>query len=211
MGLKLKGEHPSDQEPLGGVKNATERRSLERPRDQSPQHSRALVLPRRVLPARRRVQQIMFEDGSRCDCSSACSHVGTCCDDWDELCKVHFGPRTDAAIPCPVPSEPPIASSSGDGSPIRLTFLSHASYPLKLYLLGTTSPALEEIDMGTLFAEGQSLTFDSSDNHAWVVRSFGGVTIMELNSFAKRPQRLTIDIYECDLATAARRLHYGWK
>eukprot|EP00966_Prymnesium_polylepis_P245528 5680221-Prymnesium_polylepis.1 len=64
--------------------------------------------------------------------------------------------------------------------------------------------------MGALGGDGTSLTFETSDAHAWAVRSWGGVKVLELAPHEGRAARTTIDLYECDLSSAARRLHYGW-
>ena len=41
-------------------------------------------------------------------------------------------------------------------------------------------------------------------------KSFSGITLLELPPSTASSSR-TVDIYECDLSSASRRLHYGWR
>jgi len=208
MGKKLKGWTPPDQELLGGDSTSATLPPLER----SPTHKSTAEpvnpLPTRVLPAGRQVQQVHFEDGSTCDCDSRCSERSSCCDDWEELCRMGVSADAEPTPPCAVPADPPLASARWTGRSIKLTFLNHAPYPLKVYYVSESS---EEVPMGSLDADGHAVTFESSDSHAWVVRSWGGVTVLEVQPLHGRAARTTVDIYECNLSSAARRLHYGWK
>ena len=75
------------------------------------------------------------------------------------------------------------------------------------------------MEAGTVGGGGQTLSFDSSHNHAWSARSFSGVTVMDLapNATAASwsqtgpPSQHTVQIAECDLSTAGKRLHFGWR
>ena len=49
------------------------------------------------------------------------------------------------------------------------------------------------------------------DAHAWAVRSWGGVTVLELPPSETR-RTSTVDVYECDLRGGRhRQLHGGWR
>ena len=67
-----------------------------------------------------------------------------------------------------------------------------------------------EREMGSVPENGRALTFDTRDSHAWMVRSWGGVTMLELPPLAGRASS-TVDIRECALQGARRQLHQGWR
>ena len=207
MGKKLKGWTPEDQEPMGGRSNSSALPNLEMKLAVT-MGTGGAVQPRRLAPRQRKVQQVHFEDGSTCECGPRCAERSTCCDDWDELCRLGIDPDVEPPPPCAVPVDPPLTSTARNGSAVRLTFLNHAPYPLRVFFV---SQGGEEVVMGALNADGHTLTFESSDSHAWALRSWGGVTVMELEPLQGRAALTTVDVYECDLASAGRRLHYGWK
>ena len=103
---------------------------------------------------------------------------------------------------CPEPAEPPLASAAADGAPIRLTFLNHAAFPVKLYFAAAGG---EQAEMAIVPGNGQALTFDTRVSHAWAAKSYSGVTLLELPPGAATSSR-TVDIHECDLESASRRL-----
>ena len=43
---------------------------------------------------------------------------------------------------------------------VRLTFLNHARYPLRLYFVGLGGVSEREVAMGMLDGDGKTLTFD---------------------------------------------------
>ncbi len=215
MKRKLGGWRPDDQQLLGGAHHNTTGAPLERgARAAGPAGSNsgggggggAGVAPRQVSPRDRRVQRVFFEDGSSCECGERCADSHRCCDDWPELCRL--GTAADASPPCPAPADPPLSSAARNGTAIRLTFLNHAHYPLKLYHCGGAAAA--DVEVGVLQPGGRALTFETSDAHAWAARSFGGVTVLELPPREGR-RTSTVDIYECDLHASQRRLHRGWR
>lgn len=128
--------------------------------------------------------------------------------EYEFLVRMGMDSTADPPPPCAVPVDPALASATWTGSPIQITFLSHTPFPLRLYYVGE---AREEVHLGSLDVDGHALTFESSDNHAWVVRTWGGVTVMEVEPLEGRAAQTTINIYDCDLSSAARRLHNGWK
>lgn len=243
MARKLKGGRPDEQAVIGGrsreehgPEHTLERRPVpgggatttETLAGGSAGHGKGvgggdpLAPPRRVPRRGRPVEHITFDDGSTCDCSPLCEGLGTCCEDWPELCEL--GRRhTDGSLaeqpdepplpPCPLPSiHPRLESAPAAGSqPIRLTFVNHASHPVKLFYV-PPGPA-REVEMGSLRAHGPPLTFDTLDSHAWVARSWSGVTMLEVAPRGGRPSS-TVDVRECDLARSSRKgsaLHYGWR
>jgi hypothetical protein len=180
MGKKLAGEAPPDQPPL--------RISLPEPptsRDAPPRDTSAaaaaladgvgLAAPQRVLPRRRLVSTIRFEDGSSCDCRLACGEgkpAGGCCDDWAHFCK-QPAEIAELSLPaCPAPTEVPLASAPprADAPAVSLTFLNHARYPVKLLYVDADGRAVEVGRVET----GHALTFTSAATHAWRVTSFKG-------------------------------------
>ena len=65
--------------------------------------------------------------------------------------------------------------------------------------------------MGYLRARGPALTLDARDTHAWAVRSWSGVNVLELPPKEGRGSS-TVDVFECELTRAAHRpLHHGWR
>ena len=90
---------------------------------------------------------------------------------------------------------------------IRLTFLNHARYPLKVIYLPSDANS-KETEMGYLRANGATLTLETRDSHAYALRSWSGVTVLEVPPSEGR-RTSTIDVYECELAK--RALHQGWK
>ena len=239
MAKKLRGERPDDQEILGGQARRTAAGRLgvangdplERTAapygaagaaadgtrdDTTDGASDVPVAPRIARAPLRRVSRVTFEDGSTCDCAPDCDDGGTCCDDWPELCeqgKADEGRSGGAGGPplpaCPSPAHPPLASATRRGAPIRLTFLSHARYPLRLVYV--PPPGGREVDMGVLRPRGAPLTVDARDSHAWSVRSWGGVSMLELTPSETR-RTSTIDVHECELRGARRKqLHGGWR
>jgi hypothetical protein len=166
--------------------------------------------PRRQRARGRLVRSVVFEDGSRCECVPLCEQAGTCCDDWKELCETDpaDAPGEDAASPpCPVPAEPPLASGRRDGTPVTLSFLNHARFPVKLFHAAEDG---QQTEMGTLPAHGHALTFETRDTHGWAAKSFSGITLLELAPGTARTSQ-TVDVHECDLSSANRRLHHGWR
>ena len=176
----------------------------------------AMPLPQRQQARPRQVRSVVFDDGSRCECGPLCEQAGSCCDDWAELCEAS-APLTAGGAdgaeawatspPCPVPAEPPLASAAREGAPISLSFLNHAPFPVRLYFAHRGG---QQTEMATLPSNGQALTFDTQDAHAWAAKSFSGITLLELAPGTRRSSQ-TVDIYECDLNSATRRLHYGWR
>ena len=244
MARKLKGSRPDEQAVLGGRSREEHGpdQSLER-RPARPAgattasealagggrayaHAGAsdpLDLPRRVPRRTRPVDHITFEDGSTCDCSPLCEGLGTCCEDWPDLCEQgrrHIDGSADGdeppLPPCPAPAtQPRLESSPAAGSqPIRLTFVNHARHPVKIFHVPAGGAAARELEMGSLRAHGPPLTFDTRDSHAWVARSWSGVTMLEVAPHGGRPSG-TIDVHECDLARPSRdgstTLHHGWR
>ena len=246
MGLKLKGRHPEDQETLGGTPRAEQSRApLERAAGRVVEGGRGRTgaylggtpVPTRVRPQLRRVERVVFEDGSSCECAAACEANGTCCDDWAELCAQGRAPAGGESAnaggasasaggdgagsvgsvdgepplpPCPAPTHPPLSSAARDtGRSIRLSFLNHARHPVKLYYRGPP-PTATEHEMGSLSAYGPPLTFDATDSQAWVVRAWNGITMLEVPPREGRPST-TVDIFECDLRPPPRPLHHGWR
>ena len=69
---------------------------------------------------------------------------------------------------------------------------------------------LVEHEVGVVQPHGHSLTLDARDSHAWMVRTWGGTTLLELPESAARVSS-TIDILECALRPTARQLHHGWR
>jgi hypothetical protein len=179
--------------------------------------------PTRLLPRARRVRRVLFEDGSACECAPDCRQLRTCCDEWQEICTgprpavpstggVGMGgvegssaeqQRLGTPPPCPSPIQPPPNSEPRNGSAIRLTFLNHAPFPVRLF--HRPAHSAREVEMGSLRSNGASLSFRSSDAHAWAARSWGGAVVLEVPPRDGRPSS-TIDIFECDLrATPAGR------
>ena len=68
----------------------------------------------------------------------------------------------------------------------------------------------QQTEMGTLPANGHALTFETRDTHGWAAKSFSGITLLELPPGAVRTSQ-TVDVHECDLNSANRRLHHGWR
>ena len=243
MAKKLKGARPDDQAVLGG-------RSREEHGDELSLERRPILAgggsaggsggggggdgaselwtPQLVVKRPRRVDRIVFEDGSACDCSAQCEMAGTCCDDWPELCQQgrrlggeggeggaggdEWMDADEESVPtCPPPSHPPLESERRNGSRIRLTFLNHARHPVKLFHLPASGG--REVEMGELRANGPPLTFTARDSHAWAARSWGGATMLELPPREGR-RSSTIDIFECEPRGPVHRagnLHDGWK
>ena len=44
----------------------------------------------------------------------------------------------------------------------------------------------------------------------WAAKSFSGITLLELAPGTVRTSQ-TVDVHECDLSSANRRLHHGWR
>ena len=189
------------------------------------------AVPRAYRPPLRSVARILFEDGSSCECSPACEATASCCDDWPEVCQMGRGTGgaddTDDDIegedtsgedtgsslpPCPVPIHP--ASSPGNGTRIRLSFVNHARYPVRLYhqTVGSTGGAMGATgrEVGALQPRGPPLTFDTVDVHAWTVKTWAGVTLLELPARIGRLSG-TVDIHECARNPVRRALHQGWR
>mmetsp|Transcript_21291 Transcript_21291/g.48942 ORF Transcript_21291/g.48942 Transcript_21291/m.48942 type:complete len:305 (-) Transcript_21291:241-1155(-) len=207
MGRKLKGEADPEQAPLGGRPPRPPVAAEGGAADGDTGGSDDLVpvlSPRRP----RLVRSIVFADGSSCDCGLLCHHNDNCCTDWLDLCPDHAA-KEASSRPCPEPAVPPLASSLPIGRPLTLTFVNHARYPVRLYYERPTRG--EGVEVGVVEGGGGTLTFESAETHAWVARSFSGVTVMELPPFSKQPPRATAEIYECDLSTAGRKLHFGWQ
>tara|TARA_B100000513_G_scaffold194115_1_gene122431 strand:+ start:56 stop:994 length:939 start_codon:yes stop_codon:yes gene_type:complete len=206
MGRKLKGEHPDDQPPLGGAPNASAAAPTD-DREHANLGAREVALPERVLPRDRVVRRVLFEDGSSCDCSTLCHQSASCCTDWSELCaEAHDEP---ASPPCPAPAASALASAAGEERPIHLTFLNLARYPVQLFFVRPDDAV--HAFVATLNGGGDAQTFASADTHAWAAKSFSGITVMELQPDVSRQAHQTVEIHECDLSTAGRTLHDGWK
>ena len=123
---------------------------------------------------------------------------------------------------------PRLTSASAPGVKIRLTFVNHARHPVRIFHVphddADSSSGLgsglgsglraspREVDMGSLRAYGAPLTFHTRDTHAWVVRSWGGVTLLEVPPRAGRRSG-TIDVHECELRASqpGAGLHHGWR
>ena len=226
MAKKLRGERPDDQAVLGGHQRRTGENaddSLERQAAAaaaaaaaSAAGSEATDAPRLHRPPLRRVSRVKFEDGSECECTPDCEARNMCCWDWGELCEQGRSPATPSGgiyssvltgRACPAPTNPPLTSAVRRGTPIRLTFLNHARYPLKVIYLPSDANS-RETEMGYLRANGATLTLETRDSHAYAVRSWSGVTVLEVPPSEGR-RTSTIDVYECELAK--RALHQGWK
>ena len=244
MSAKLAGQRPLEQEPLGGAAASRGRSAAEDNLERT--SADAQLMPRAYRPPLRRVQRVLFEDGSSCECSDQCETTGLCCDDWPELCLMgrggdgvgggggggggegggggggaHHGAHQgsdeedDAALPpCPFPTNP-ASSHSRNGTRIRLTFLNHARYPVRIFHQSASggdggSGGVSSRQVGVLHQRGPPLTFETVDLHAWTVRTWGGDTLLELPFQLGRPSA-TIDIRECALHRARRQLHEGWR
>ena len=68
----------------------------------------------------------------------------------------------------------------------------------------------QQTEMGTLPAHGHALTFETRDTHGWAAKSFSGITLLELVPGTVSTSQ-TVDVHECDLSSANRRLHHGWR
>jgi len=118
---------------------------------------------------------------------------------------------------------------------VTLSFLNHARFPVKLYHAAEDG---QQTEMGTLPAHGHALTFETRDTHGahvggegdlvsplhlpyispisplylpgWAAKSFSGITLLELAPGTVRTSQ-TVDVHECDLSSANRRLHHGWR
>ena len=201
---KLNGVRRADQETLGGTpRSGRAGDSLERSAVRGADSGGGPALARAPT---RRVHRIVFEDGSSCDCSPSCAAAGICCEDWMELCDQ--GRPADGAADggdgemplasCPTPAHPPLESTSTDGGRrIRLTFLNHARYPVRIFYRYTKGNG-EEKEMGTLRGRGLALTFETRTAHAWVVKTWSGITLLEVPPSETR-STATIDVHECDL------------
>ena len=232
-----------EQEPLGGAAASRGRSAAEDNLERT--SADVQLVPRAYRPPLRRVQRVLFEDGSSCECSDQCETTGLCCDDWPDLCMMGRGgdgfgggggggggegdgggggahqgsdEEDDATLPpCPLPTNP--ASSSRNGTRIRLTFLNHARYPVRIFHQSASSGGSggdgggggdggsggSSRQVGVLHPRGPPLTFETVDVHAWTVRTWGGVTLLELPPQLGRSSA-TIDIRECALHRARRQL-----
>ena len=141
-----------------------------------------------------------------------------CCWDWGELCEQGRSPATPSGgiyssvltgRACPAPTNPPLTSAVRRGTPIRLTFLNHARYPLRLFLVGGSLAEL--VLLGTLGANGQTLRVAAADSFAWTLKAYSGVTVHQVAPERGAPSR-TVNVRECDVSGGRRkmRLHAGW-
>jgi len=203
MAKKLKGEPDELQEPLGGRPKAAARDAS------SGTHGPPEAIPTRAQQPARVVRSIVFDDGSSCDCGVLCYQNDNCCTDWVELCPNHTAAGDLPPPPCPLPSDPPLRSAASPGEAVKLTFVNFARFPVKIFFLSLKASPPAEVAI--LEGGGATATFDTAEGHAWAARSFSGVTVMELPAHTSRPPRDTIEIEECDLSTAGRTLHSGWK
>ena len=181
--------------------------------------------PALVPPRARAVRRILFDDGSVCKCGAMCEEQTNCCEDWIELCPgepppagaaatsgaaVEVPPEDDGASPpCPAPLLDLASSAAWNGTSITLTFLNHARYPLRLFLVGGSLAEL--VLLGTLGANGQTLRVAAADSFAWTLKTYSGVTVHQVAPERGAPSR-TVNVRECDVSGGRRkmRLHAGW-
>ncbi len=119
-------------------------------------------------------------------------------------------PEDDGASPpCPAPLLDLASSAAWNGTSITLTFLNHARYPLRLFLVGGSLAEL--VLLGTLGANGQTLRVAAADSFAWTLKAYSGVTVHQVAPERGAPSR-TVNVRECDVSGGRRkmRLHAGW-